>query len=294
MPSLNGMDFLELKKTYDEDGFVVIPGYLSEEEVKELREKTEALMSDFQFGAKFNGVRKNLDKTDPWFGEYFHTGAQVPLIAGLMNDKPEPSSAAFFDKPAGSSVEISQHVDGLGTFDGATIWIALDPADCGNGCLNYVKGSHKQTWDGNSLSALNENSDGAIAVEAKPGDAIIHSAKVVHWSRKSSCTTRRRRAISMFYWTTSCLENKESWPGQNKAPQQLAASDLPLKTDAFDLQAGENTLRNLNREWASKPEVAQKFRSTPNGFLKGLRSKDPDACDAILAACRRASMHVTA
>jgi hypothetical protein len=265
MPSLNGVDFFEVKKAYDDDGFVVLRGFLSSDEVRELGERTDALMSNFQENpdSKFKGVRKNLDKASPWFEEYFHHGAQLGLVAGLMNDKPAPSSAAFFDKPAGSSVEISQHIDGLGEFDGATIWMALDVADRGNGCLYYVKGSHRRSWSGEELAALNEDSDGAVAAEVQPGDVIIHSARTVHWSRKSTCTTRRRRAVSWFYWTSSCLEGRTTWPGQQTketlnakvdkktwSGQKVTKEALNAKLGKLGLNVTEETLnaklRKLN------------------------------------------------
>jgi len=246
MPSSG--DFFTLKKAYDADGFVVIRGYLSPDEVREISHKADSAMSDFKYHPKAVGIRKNLDKDDSWFEQYFEHGPQVPLIAGLMNDKPTPASAAFFDKPVGSSIEISQHIDGNGMYDGATLWIALDVADRGNGCLCYVKGSHRQSWSKDALAALNEDSDGAVVVESEPGDAIVHSSRTVHWSRKSTCTTRSRRAMSFFYWTTSCLADRKSWPGQKVSPEALASELRDL-----DLGAGEAALVALHRDWAAKP-----------------------------------------
>lgn len=280
MPALH-VDFFALKNAYDADGFVVIPGFLSPDEVRELSERTDAAMSDFRYHPKFVGVRKDVDKADPWFAQYFRHGAHVPLIAGLMNDRPTPSSAAFFDKPAGSSVEISQHVDGFGKLDGTTLWIALDTADRGNGCLCYLKGSHRQSWSKDALAAVSEDSEGAVAVEAEPGDAIIHSARTVHWSRKSTCTARRRRAVSFFYWASSCLENMKSWPGQALSEETLAADFGQL-----NLEAGVAALRTLDRDWAAWPQVVQKFRDAPAKFLVGLKLKDPEAFNILLTASR--------
>merc|ERR1712137_628974 len=153
-----------------------------------------ATMTDWRPGSQWAGVQKNVDKIDPWFEERYHRGAHVPLLAGLIQDKPVCGSVAFFDKPLGSSIEISQHIDGPSGETGATIWVALDTADRDNGCLCYVKGSHLRSWSADELKALDEDSDGAFVFEAAPGDAIIHSARVVHWSRKSTSTTRRRSA----------------------------------------------------------------------------------------------------
>lgn len=42
----------------------------------------------------------------------------------------------------------------------------------------------------------------AVAAEANPGDAIIHSSFIVHWSTANR-SARPRRAISFFYWAKS-------------------------------------------------------------------------------------------
>jgi len=234
------------------DGFVVLRGFFSQEEVNELSTRAGATMTDWRPGSQWAGVQKNVDKIDPWFEERYHRGAHVPLLAGLIQDKPVCSSVAFFDKPPGSSVEISQHVDGPSGETGATIWAALDTADRGNGCLCYVKGSHLRSWSADELKALGEDSDGAFVFEAAPGDAIIHSARVVHWSRKSTCTTRRRRAVSCFYWTATCLEGRESWPGK---PQKAGANE-----------------DSTAKKWATKELPAKKGQ--PLASI-GLESKEP-------------------
>merc|ERR1712137_802008 len=103
------------------------------------------------------------------------------------------------NKAVGVSQEVAAHVDGMGQFDGATIWIALEPSNRDNGCLCYIKGSHRKLYTSSDLKACNEETEGATCVEAQPGDAVIHSARTVHWSRKSQSSDRERRAVSFFY-----------------------------------------------------------------------------------------------
>ena len=80
---------------------------------------------------------------------------------------------------------------------GATIWIALDRADEENGCLRYVRGTHKLELPNKMGLDFDADSEGAIAVEVSPGDAAIHSALTVHWSEPNR-SDRSRRAISYF------------------------------------------------------------------------------------------------
>merc|ERR1719181_944107 len=115
-------------------------------------------MEGVEKGAATQSVRKDLQNVSEWFKVQLEAGPHVPLIAAMILDKPTPASAAFFNKPAGDSREVPPHVDGLGQFDGATIWIALDAADRNNGCLCYVKGSHLKSHKQDELAAFDENS----------------------------------------------------------------------------------------------------------------------------------------
>lgn len=275
MPCIDDID--ALKAAYDADGFVVLRGFLSAQEVQELSDRTDAVMAGFEFHPSYPGVRKELQKVDAWFKQQFEDGAHVPLVAKLIEDEPAPASAAFFDKPVGSSVEISQHVDGQGSKDGATLWIALDAADRSNGCLCYVRGSHRSRHDAEALRGFSEDSEGAVAIEAAPGDAVVHSARVVHWSRKSACTSRRRRAVSYFYWAAACLGRA----AEPATPEALAAELGPL-----DVAAGAVALEGLERDWATWPVIAQMFKEDPIKFMAGLKMKDPEAFDILVAASR--------
>lgn len=277
MPPL--LDLPALKEAYDRDGFVIIRQYLSVRDVSLLGEHADAVMKDFQYLSSFKGVRKDLNRADNWFKESLESGSHLSLIAALILDKPTAASAAFFDKPIGESGEISQHVDGLGKQDGATIWIALDRADNMNGCLCYVKGSHNKEHSSASLAGFNEESEGAVCIEAQPGDAIIHSARTVHWSRKSSCSDRRRRAVSYFYWSTTTLGG--DWPDKQQPKEQQASGAIPKD---FDIFKGEAALRALDRDWAKQPAVVQMFRKDPVKFLNGLKLKDEEAFNFIVGA----------
>ena len=91
---------------------------------------------------------------------------------------------------------------------GATIWIALDRADQENGCLRYVRGTHKLDLQSKIGLDFDADSEGAIAVEVNPGDAAIHSALTVHWSEPNR-SDRSRKAISYFYWAASSKGNRK-------------------------------------------------------------------------------------
>ena len=195
------MDLPAVEQAFQRDGFVVLRGFLSSEELLGFRSALQKLElhKGFRQGSPA-GVRKGLEKIEPWFENQLERGRHLALVEKLIASKPCPSSAATFSKPNKEQI-IAPHSDGGGRWDGATIWLALDAADKQNGCLHYLAGSHTRAYTEKELQEINEHSEGVIAVEAQPGDAILHSARVVHFSGQSKDPTSIRRAVSMFYWT---------------------------------------------------------------------------------------------
>ncbi|MDE0420948.1 MAG: phytanoyl-CoA dioxygenase family protein [Gammaproteobacteria bacterium] len=218
-----------IKRDYDRDGFVILPGYLHGPALEELRERATRLTADL-FARKRKGeglnprskrrragqqkgnidlgnIFKSLNRHDAWFDNELTAGRHVPLIEALVGDKLLPSSAAWFTKIPGSKGEIAPHRDAIGRPPGgqagATLWIALDPADPENGCLHYGRGSHRiQYAPGTPFGEFVVDPATAVAAIVQPGDAVIHSDLTVHWS-EGNPTERPRRAVSFFYYGAS-------------------------------------------------------------------------------------------
>lgn len=201
----------ELKSTYDRDGFVIIRGYLSAEELQELREQAgrffeENPLEGGKLEGRKKGLLKNMQNHDSWFMEQLLDGKHVPMLKTLLEDDLEPATAAWFDKPPGEANVIASHFDAVGNprvpRTGCTIWIALDKADVGNGCLFYAAGSHNTVHENKMPLEGFEDSDKGTPAEVEPGDAVVHNALTVHWSGVNG-SDGPRRAVSFFYWGAS-------------------------------------------------------------------------------------------
>lgn len=211
-------DVDETKKRYDDDGFVILRNCLGMSEVAALRERAVPL-ADRLFRAHGNhstyrNVLKSLQRVDPWFEEQLNAGPHVPLIKHLLNDDVVGASAAWFDRPEGEVQGFKPHVDVIGSYRepdaGATIWFALDRADTKNGCLHYLRGSHKAGHrDGSFVHDIDHESADVFAAQLNPGDAIIHSALTVHWSGGNE-SGAPRRAVSYFYFSARSQANIHS------------------------------------------------------------------------------------
>ena len=215
-----------IKRDFDRDGFVILPSYFSGDALNELRERATRLTADLlerrrngeglgfpetrrKAGASkrdrnFRNVFKGLQDHDPWFDHELKAGRHVPLIKALIEDEPVPGTAGWFTKRPGSMGEIPPHQDAIGLPQGlkagATIWIALDPADPENGCLHYGRGSHKRDHAaGIPIPGYDVDDGKAVPASVQPGDAVIHNSLTVHWSGTNP-TDRPRGAVSFFYW----------------------------------------------------------------------------------------------
>jgi ectoine hydroxylase-related dioxygenase (phytanoyl-CoA dioxygenase family) len=98
----------------------------------------------------------------------------------------------------------------------ASVWIALDPVDLPRGGLKYIRGSHlwSQLYAANTLIAqtpipgsdlprlpdieAQEQEYEILTFDVRPGDIIVHDARVVHGAGGNT-TAQMRRAISMRY-----------------------------------------------------------------------------------------------
>jgi phytanoyl-CoA hydroxylase len=203
MPNIPS-DLESLKQAFIRDGFVVVPNYLSADEVEEMRDRLAAYHAHSSPDLVAGGAMKSLDRDDPWYRDYLLQGAHIPMMKCLIDDRLSPDNVSWISKPKGVA-RTFPHYDALGTYrlppSGISLWIALDRIDLENGCLHYEKGSHiRDHANAYPLPDYDEQNPNVVAVEADPGDAVIHSAKVIHFSIDPVDFDRERNAMVFVYW----------------------------------------------------------------------------------------------
>ncbi len=207
-----------LKADFDRDGFVIIRDFATPEEVREIRDRAEAATSDVVRKGPFSNITKGLERRDSFFGELLHNGRHVPIVETLVGRKPEPTTASFFTK-TDNDQEVHPHADAV---EGTVIWIALDETAKHNGCLHFLKGSHKRRAEFAHLQAHTPTdlSDHPDTVEAamSPGDLVIFRSNTVHWSGPNHDGSVRRGF--------NCFYLGDSWrKGSKKAGQKGGMKD---------------------------------------------------------------------
>ena len=218
---MNHRQAVALKADFDRDGVVVIRNFVTPETAREIGLRAEAATRNLPTRhGPFSNIVKGLERLDEYFGELLHRGPQVPILTTLLGQKPEPTTASFFTKDENQQ-EVHPHSDGV---DGVVTWIALDETTERNGCLQFLKGSHKRQEEFRHLSAntptdLSDHPD-RFGAAMSPGDIVIFRPTTVHWSGPNHDGSVRR-GFNCFYMGSWQKHRPKDWKAAKKA--KLAA-----------------------------------------------------------------------
>jgi phytanoyl-CoA hydroxylase len=228
MTTASGIDLMELKETFDRDGYAVARGLFSAAEVEEIKAEFEMINRTQKDKSSFDdGIR---DENDPLFHypRIVHPHRFNPLarryllhpavkahLSALMGEEPVATQTMYYFKPPGARGQ-ALHQDNLyllvepGTCLGA--WTAIDRVDRENGCMMVVPGSHR----GNLLcqeqgdeQLRRESFSGqvtripkgmkAVEVPMEPGDTLFFSGGLIHGSGPNRSKDRFRRSFIGHY-----------------------------------------------------------------------------------------------
>lgn len=233
------------------DGFVVVPGFLNDNELSNCVDHVERFIRDrcgslppehmfFEDRAQPDSLKQiqQLSEHDPWFGNLIRKGRFRDIAELLLDGPVVPKNLQYFNKPAMIGQSTPAHQDGyyfmLDPCVAVTMWLALDRVDEENGCLKYVRGSHRlgirkhgrtrtlgfsQAIAGFPTSLDLENE---VAIPAQPGDLIVHHALTVHHAGRNASASRSRRALGFIYYSQRAKEDVTA----HRAYQQMLASEL--------------------------------------------------------------------
>jgi phytanoyl-CoA hydroxylase len=209
---------------YNENGYVVVESLFSRDEVAALIDHFMELRRSPQQG---DDIGINVDSADPlkrypriihphkWdeASRRFMFDARVrACLNGLLGADPIAVQTMVYFKPPGARGQ-ALHQDNYylrvqpGTCMAA--WMALDPCDEANGCIEVVPGSH--TWDMLCTEMADTNISftdvtvplppGAQArpLPMQPGDVLFFNGSIVHGSQPNKTPDRFRRSLIAHY-----------------------------------------------------------------------------------------------
>ena len=246
------------KEFYAENGFLRVPDFLDEEDLRRWREVVDAALSargsqrfpfvsDEETGAPSSRwVVEDREYYDRIFTQRINLWQTDGAVKSLLFEQPLGrfvgelagvaglriwSDQAFVKEPYGNPTGF--HLDvpywSFTSADAITIWVALDEATLENGCLYYVPGSHKaRKFDnvsvGKHIGALFDvypewRDVPAVPCPVPAGGALFHNGLTFHGAG-ANMTPGRRRAMTCAYMPDGATFNGE----QNVLPPEYLRS----------------------------------------------------------------------
>ena len=254
MLSINKGQKMKLKQQYDEDGFIYIPNFLDKKAMQELKVNLSELIEnklDLIPPEKVYFEDKNQPDTlkqiqhlfnySDFFSKMMFESKFTELAELLFEEKAVGKNMQYFNKPPKVGKPTPAHQDGyyfmLEPQIAITMWLALEDVDEENGCVRYVKGSHKQGIRphgktevlGFSQAMLDfgkpEDLANEVYFKVKPGDLLAHHSLTIHWADGNKSETRTRKALGFIYYGESAKVDEAA----HKAYQERLAGELKEK-----------------------------------------------------------------
>ena len=215
----------EQKKQFDQQGYLVLRGLFSPEEIKTFTNHYMELRQQGKKPGDFSGV--DLTSNDP-LKKYprmihMHRWDEISLkwmldrriggaLTGLMGAEPYAVQTMIYFKPPrarGQALHQDQYYLRVQPGTCIAAWLALDPCDEENGCLQVVPGS--QNWPllcTVKADTTQSFTDVTVPIPAgtpvqpvvmAPGDCMFFNGQVVHGSGPNRSAERFRRALIGHY-----------------------------------------------------------------------------------------------
>lgn len=217
----------QLKPAFDRDGYVLIRGFYSPSEAQALRERFDRMIAQevpswpatealYEVKGRPETLKylSRVAEHDPYFKELIASDRFVKLAEGLLGDGVVSHGLEWFNKCPVLGKATPPHQDGyyymLDPNEAIHFWLALDPVDEGNGCVRYVRGSHRQGvrphTRGNTIGfslGMSDFGPADLALEQPttlaPGDLLAHHSLSIHRA-DANTSERNRRAMGLVYF----------------------------------------------------------------------------------------------
>lgn len=229
---------MSLKSQYDRDGFVVVRDFLPAAELTALQAELDRYIGQvvptlpdsdafYQDRARPETLKQLQHMGgDAFFNQYRHNERWVELAKLLIGEPCAAQEPEWFNKPPGVEHATPPHQDNfyfcLKPPHVITMWLALDPVDDENGCLRYVRGSHRHGIRLHGRTAVLGFSQGVldygpedeteeVPMHLNVGDLVAHHGETIHRAEPNRSQSRNRRAFAMVFRGESCRRDAEAF-----------------------------------------------------------------------------------
>lgn len=251
---------------YDEKGITIFKGVLDQDLIAETRSHIDWLLKKNP-DRRPEQLAHTLMTRDAFWVRLISDSRLLDIAEAFLGPNIALFASHYICKPPGDGQPVLWHQDGgywpLEPMEVITLWLAVDKADTGNGCMRVIPGTQNEnlkevlerTDTANVLSSSIDESvideSEAVNIELEPGDVSVHHPNIFHGSNANT-SDRWRRGLTIRYipTTTKILrKNSETDPNQGK----------PYPS-AFLLRGKADDDRNLYNLWPSfVPDLSMQF-----------------------------------
>ena len=196
--------------SYQNDGFVIPDFKMPENDLLDIENKHFDLIKEYPEYVNYCPAILLKDET---FLKYCMNAQILKFVEQLIGNHFALWNSSFFAKPAYNGFETPWHQDGqywpISPLATCTVWLAIDDANEENGCLRFIKGSHKdkklkQHSRNNKtnltlhqeLSKEELDESKKVSLILKRGQISLHDVYMVHGSKENK-SPKSRRAMTM-------------------------------------------------------------------------------------------------
>ena len=229
----------ELRGDFVRDGFIFFPSFLNEQEIKIVQTKMtefidkkvagmpekEVYYEDKNDKSTLKQLQKLFDY-DPFFFDMMFGSRFEKLASILLDDQVHGKNIQYFNKPPKIGKPTPAHQDGyyfmLQPNEAVTMWMALERVDEENGCVRYVKGSHRYGMRDHGKTKTLGFSQGItdfgcpsdveneVFFPMQAGDLLVHHSLTIHRADGNLSENRSRKAMGFIYYADKAQENKKA------------------------------------------------------------------------------------
>lgn len=246
------MDTEKLTEKFQRDGYLYLPGFLSDSQVGEINDRLSEFIQHrltdmepkhlkYEVPGDPTSLKMLLDLHvySPFFERLLVESGFTQLAETVLGEPVIGKTLEYFNKPAKIGKATPPHQDGyyfmLEPMSAVTMWLALEEVDRENGWVSYVKGSHKKGMRPHGTTQTEGFSQGIVDfgqpsdledevfIPAKPGDLLLHHALTIHRAAPNIHPERSRKAMGWIYFGESAKEDVEAKNAYVKALNQKQA-----------------------------------------------------------------------
>ena len=203
---------------YENDGYVIPDFKMPENVLNKIEERHNELLKKYP---QFKNYCPAILHYDESFLEFCKNEIILNYVEQILGSDFALWNSSFFAKPAINGHATPWHQDGqywpIRPLATCSVWLAIDDATSENGCLKFIKGSHKdkklKKHKINKSEKLTLNQEllkseflekNSVDLILKRGQISLHDVYMVHGSEANN-SSMARRAITMRFMPTSSV-----------------------------------------------------------------------------------------